>query len=252
MEASVGIVIPAYRPNLDRLVEYVFDLEEALDPEGIRIELDAPETYAMGRLGTVPAVVNAAPYRRGKGAAITAGFEALETDILAFVDADGSTPASELGRIIDAIDEENSPIAVGSRRHPQSRVRAHQTRGRRLLGDVFPWLARQVLDVSLADFQCGAKAMTAPAWNEVKGHIYAAGFAWDVEMIAVARALDIPLAEVPIEWEDRPGSTVSPLRTPVELLYGLWTARRRANSLAGTGRDETAASDVRQRLDTER
>ena len=40
MSRSVGVVIPAYRPDVDRLGAYVRALRTALDPEVIRVELD--------------------------------------------------------------------------------------------------------------------------------------------------------------------------------------------------------------------
>jgi hypothetical protein len=68
-------------------------------------------------------------------------------------------------------------------------VDSHQTYARRWLGHAFAYLARRLLDVPLSDFQCGAKALTADAWRAVRSHLYEAGFAWDLELIAVANAL---------------------------------------------------------------
>ena len=231
MSGSVGLVIPAYRPDTERLVEYVFTLEKELAPEVIRIELDTPDAELLDRLATVPAVVEAVPYRRGKGAAITAGFEALDTDILAFTDADGSTPPGELRRVIDASLSGDTDLAVGSRRHPEATVTSHQTRGRRYLGDAFAWSARRLLDVHLYDYQCGAKAITSEGWETVRKHLYAPGFAWDIELVAVADALELDIAEVPIRWHDQPGSTVSPFRTTLSLARALLVARHRARRL---------------------
>jgi glycosyltransferase involved in cell wall biosynthesis len=231
MTRSVGVVVPAYRPNVERLSSYVRSLDERLSPDAIRIELDAPEPDTVGALRSLPADVAVSPRRRGKGAAVTAGFEALDTDVLAFADADGSTPAESIAAVVAPVVSDEADVAVGSRRHPDADVASHQTFARRHLGDGFAWLARSLLDVELYDYQCGAKALTREVWTDARAHLYEAGFAWDIEFVAVAAALGHRVVEVPVRWEDQPGSTVSPVRTTLRLGRGLVVARHRARLL---------------------
>jgi hypothetical protein len=122
-------------------------------------------------------------------------------------------------------------LAVGSRRHPGATVEGHQTLARRYLGDGFAWLARRLLTVDLYDYQCGAKAITAGGWGRVRDHLYAPGFAWDVELVAIAGAQELAVAEIPVRWNDQPGSTVSPVRDSLRLGRALFAARHRARRL---------------------
>jgi glycosyltransferase involved in cell wall biosynthesis len=254
MSRSVGIVVPAFRPDVDRLADYVEALHADLAPAAIRVEVDDPDESVMAALADPPATVHPSPYRRGKGAAVTDGFEALGTDVLAFADADGSTSPSEFSTIVDAVHDGDADLAVGSRRHPDAHITSHQTLARRFLGDGFAWLARRLLDAQLYDYQCGAKAIDAAAWEAVRGHLYEPGFAWDVELVAMTGALELRIAEVPITWEDKPGSTVSPVRTSVRLARALFVARHRAkqirnsrvhNAIAATRDEPTALVDKR-------
>ena len=229
---GLGVVVPAFRPAVPRLETYLRAVDAVLEPEVLRVELDVPDAATIESLSAldVPSLeVNTVPYRRGKGAAVTAGFEAIGTERLAFTDADGSTPASELARVVEALAA--ADVAAGSRRHPDAVVVGHQTYARRFLGDGFSWLARRLLDAKLYDYQCGAKALTAEAWEVVRRHIYEPGFAWDVELLAMAAALGLEVVEVPIRWEDRPGSTVSPVRTSASMAKALVVARHRARRL---------------------
>ena len=228
MARSVGVVVPAYRPDVERLSNYVEALDERLSSTTIRIELDAPRSGAVEALASLPATVATAPYRRGKGRAITTGFEALDADILTFTDADGSTPADSLAAVLSAVRDDEADLAVGSRRHPEARIARHRTFARRRLGDWFAWLARRLVEPQLFDYQCGAKAISREAWAGVREHLYEAGFAWDIELIAIASALDQRITEIPIEWHDHPESTVSPVRTSLSLAHGLLAARHRA------------------------
>jgi len=245
MSRSVGVVLPAYRPDVAQLGTYITDIQNALTPETVVVELDAPRDGVPEKLASLPVDVDAVPYRRGKGAAITAGFERLDTDVLAFADADGSTPVASLDEVLDPVRSGRADLAVGSRRHPDAEVASHQTFARRFLGDGFAWLAGQLLDASLYDYQCGAKAIDATAWERVRDHLYEPGFAWDVELIAIAAALDQRIDEIPIEWEDQPGSTVSPLRTSLDLFQALLTARHRSKQL----RDDSFHTALAEHLD---
>lgn len=241
---SLGIVVPAFRPDLTRLCDYVRALDERLAPETIRIELDDPEPGATDRLAELPATVNAVPARRGKGGAVTAGFEALDTDVLAFLDADGATPPSSARAVIDPVRSGDVPIATGSRRHPDADVTVHQGHVRRLLGDGFAWLARRIVGrfgARLYDYQCGAKALSADVWRTVRDHLRQPGFAWDLELLAVAAASGYRIREVPIHWEDQPGSTVAPVRDTLSMFSGLLVAHHRASAVGGSRLHRTLA-----------
>lgn len=230
--ATVGVVIPAYRPNVDVLSAYISVLNQQLAPTELRVELDAPSTSdTVDRLRDTGASVNVSNDRRGKGAAVTAGFDALDADIYMFLDADGSIPVDSARAILRPIRDGSVEISVGSRRHPAATVTVHQTVVRRLLGDAFAWLARRTLPAKLFDYQCGAKALTADAWRDVRRHLHEEGFAWDFELLTIAAALGYDIAEVPIVWEDQPGSTVEPIAAIVEFSRALLTVRRRARAI---------------------
>jgi len=229
---GVGIVVPAYEPDVDRLGAYLAELRDALDPAEVLVELDAPDPGTEAAVRRLDAAVHVAPERRGKGAAVTAGFERLGTGVLAFADADGATPAGSVADVVAPVTEGAAALSVGSRRHPAADVVGHQTRGRRRLGDGFAWLARRLLAVDLYDYQCGAKALSRDAWTRLRAHLYEAGFAWDVELVAMAGALGLAVREVPVVWEDQPGSTVAPVGTAADLLRALVVVRHRAKLLA--------------------
>jgi hypothetical protein len=248
MSRSVGVVVPAYRPDVERLSQFVRALDEQLDPAELRIELDDPaaggveEPGSQGSLASsddddalaaLPATVNVVHRRRGKGAAVTAGFDALSADVLAFADADGSTPPASVAEVVAPVVSGESDLAAGSRRHPDATVKSHQTVFRRFLGDGFAWLARRLLAPQLHDYQCGAKAVSANFWARLRRQLYDPGFAWDIELLAVAGALGGRIAEVPVVWEDQPGSTVDPVADTLSMFAGLLKARHRAGVVRG-------------------
>lgn len=236
MNDSLGVVIPAYDPDRRILNQYITTIRTALDPETIRVELDQPCESHLEALSDRAIDLNSSQNRRGKGAAITAGFDALNTDIYAYTDADGSVPSSSLDDVVREIRDGSADVCIGSRRHPSSEIVAHQTVGRRFLGDLFAFGARRILPTQCCDYQCGAKAVSADAWGSIAHHCYERDFAWDLEFVSVAGALGYDIAEVPVVWEDQPDSTVDPLSTSVELFIALINVKRRADAIATSPR----------------
>lgn len=241
MAGDVGIVIPAYDPDPDRLVAYIGALATELDPARIHVELDCPTRAVTTGVADTVATVHAMPSRRGKGAAVTAGFDRLDTDVLAFVDADGSTPPESLAAVLDPIRAAGIDLSIGSRRHPQSDVRVHQSRIRRRLGDLFVKVARLILPVKLYDYQCGAKAVCAETWNLLREELVSPGFAWDIEFVTIADALGATVTEVPIVWDDQPGSTVELGGTTSEFAFALFRSWHRAGVIRGDPLNATLA-----------
>lgn len=220
MEGSIGIVIPAYEPDVPALVSYVDDIRTAIPVETVRVELDMEKQQTIHHeFSALDAEINVVGTRRGKGAAITRGFDSLNTDILAFADADGSTPVGSLVDVVWGVSE--ADLSVGSRRHPEAEIVGSQDPLRQYMGDVFARAVRTVLAVDLYDFQCGAKALTSDAWEMLRSDITETGFAWDLEVIGMAHAHGFDIAEVPVEWEDKPGSTVDPIATTFDLARAL-------------------------------
>lgn len=234
MTGDIGIVVPAFRPDPDRLEQYLRALDEELSPAALHVELDAADPAIRNRLASTPATVASVPDRRGKGAAIMAGFERLETEVLAFADADGSTPPTALRAILDPVRAGSADVAVGSRRHPDAEVRVHQSRVRRRAGDLFVLIARRLLPVELYDYQCGAKAFDLKTWQAIRDQVTAAGFEWDIDVLTLAALADARITEVPIVWDDHPGSTVPPARTGVAFARVLFRCWHRAGYEQGS------------------
>lgn len=229
MNRTIGVVIPAFRPNPSTLNTYIDELQEC-SADTIHLEIDAPNEETLDAINP-PESINVSARRRGKGRALTHGFETLSTDVVAFADADGSTPVSSLEDVIKPVQTGSTDVAIGSRRHPDATIESHQTAARRRMGDVFAWVARRMLPPTAYDYQCGAKAFSMDAWESIQPHITETGFAWDLEVIAIAGALNHSIEEIPVVWDDDPDSTVNPVSTTLSMARALVSIRYRINTI---------------------
>lgn len=226
MSKTIGVTIPAYRPDISQINQYIKSIRDLDFIDTIHIELDKPSVVDVSSIVGFDSM-NTVEERRGKGKAITAGFDFLSTDVFVFADADGAIPANSLKRVILPVKNEFVPMAVGSRRHPDADIISHQTVIRRRMGDIFAWMARQLSSVSLYDYQCGAKAVSADVWDTIQPHIYESGFAFDFELIELVSRSGHEIREIPIVWDDVSESTVNPIKDSFLMAVKLYTIRKR-------------------------
>lgn len=165
---------------------------------------------------------------QGKGAAVRAGIAHATGTRILFMDADLATDLGDLDRVVSALDD--AEVALGSRRVAGSQVEGFTAAGALAHGG-FTRLARLVTGVPVADFQCGFKAFRGPAAKAVFEHVAEPGFAFDVEVLAVAHRMGYRIVEVPVRWRSVSGSHIRLLTDSVGMLVQLVRIRRRVGSV---------------------
>jgi glycosyltransferase involved in cell wall biosynthesis len=171
--------------------------------------------------------------RRGKGSAVTRGVLSSVARWIGFCDADLATPASALDDAVSYL-KEGWPVVVGSRRCKGAVLHVEQPLLRQAGAKAFHFATRELAG-GVLDTQCGFKFFQRTAAHQIFAHTAISGFAFDVEVLAHARALNLPVKEFPVEWTDRPGSTFRPMRDGLEVALDLWALRKEIRA-AGTAR----------------
>ena len=142
------------------------------------------------------------------------------SQIACFCDLDLATPLDDLARLVEAAT--GVPIlAIGSRGVASARITRHQTRGREVLGRAYNKAIQFSLLPGIVDTQCGAKAAPTAVWARILGHCKEEGFAWDVEVIALARAMGVQVREIGVEWGHQEGSRVKVLRDGARMVRAI-------------------------------
>ncbi len=161
----------------------------------------------------------------GKGGAIRAGFMLAIAPIVAYVDADGATPAVEMRRLCSAL--AGFDAVIGSRWMRGSSVRLAQPFMRQLASRVFNLCVRALLGLPYHDTQCGAKVFRRDALSEVLGRVETSNLAFDVDLLFALRQHKRLVREVPTVWRDVAGSRVRLVAASSRMLSSLLRLRVR-------------------------
>ena len=231
---DLSIVVPAYNeehriaPTLARLSAFLANQpmrwEIVVVDDGSRDATCAVVQAAMARIPNLR-LVRQTP-NRGKGAAVRLGMREARGQIRVMSDADGSMSPEQLPRLLAPILTCQADIAIGSRYAEGARAAIKQ-----------PWyrvawsrLANRVIQRSLVpgvrDTQCGFKAFTAEAARALFGVGRIDGWAFDLEILALARRTGFAIAEVGVEWTDDRRSRVHPLQDLWKVVREAMTIRR--------------------------
>jgi dolichyl-phosphate beta-glucosyltransferase len=170
------------------------------------------------------------PGNRGKGYAVRHGMLECRGEWAIYTDADLSTPIEELETLWQAIERDNARVAVGSRALDRRLIGIHQSFFRENIGRVFNLLMRLSTGLPFHDTQCGFKLFETAAAREIFRRQLLDGLGFDVEVLFIGRRLGYRAVEVPVKWNDVPGTKVSAWRG---LLGFIDPWRVRWNSIRG-------------------
>jgi len=229
----VSLVVPAFNEErrlpgtLSRIGDYLRDAGESGWEIVVVDDGSSDRTAEAARESApaagVPVEVIVLPRNRGKGAAIRAGVARTRGERVLVSDADLSTPIEEWHRLRDA----GAPVAIGSRALDERMVRRRQAWYRRTLGKLFNRIVRVLSVPGIRDTQCGFKLFDGEAARALFAEARIDRFAWDVEILALARARGLTIAEIPVLWFNSPESKVSVVRDLVPTLRDLLKIRWR-------------------------
>jgi dolichyl-phosphate beta-glucosyltransferase len=242
----LSIIVPAHNeeerigPTLERVAVY-------LAAQSYAAEVIVVDDVSADRTGeVVDAFAATHPiFRRlrrdadpGKGAAVRAGMLAAKGDYRLFTDADNSTPIEETAKLLAAC-ERNFEVAVASRALPESNLAVRQPWYREAMGRTFNLMVQVGAVWGIHDTQCGFKCFRGAVAEELFSRMTITGWAFDVEILFLARKRGYRIAEIPVTWINSPKSRVSPIRDSLRMMRDLLRIRWR--SLRGVYRQRGGA-----------
>lgn len=237
-----SIIIPVYneakrlQPALQVLDSYVHDLDKSYEVlfvnDGSTDDTSSVLNQYINPKSNMQLIQ--LPRNLGKGGAVREGMLNASGKLRAFLDVDMATPPSELHKLFKAL-EDGVDVAIGSRINEQGidlRLvgRKPQSLSRRVLGKLFRFTATRPFLGNIRDSQCGAKAFTAQAAERIFPLQKINRWAFDIEILFLAKKLGYKIAEVPVDWSAQDNSKLQPsfslALSTIKELATIWWAHR--------------------------
>jgi dolichyl-phosphate beta-glucosyltransferase len=229
---ELSVVVPAYNeegrlaPGLRQALEYLARRGEPY--ELLVVDDGSRDATSQVAEAFSPQGVRVVRHERnrGKGAAVRTGLLASRGRKVLISDADFSTPIEEIEKLERSL-QDGTPLVIGSRGLADSQIRQRQPFYREMMGRTFNRLIRMFGVRGIRDTQCGFKLARGEEGRRIASELKIEGFAWDVEMIWLARRRGYKIAEVGVIWVNSPDSRVDPIRSSFSMLRDVITMRLR-------------------------
>jgi len=210
----LSIVIPAYNEE-SRLPNTLEQIDAFLDRQTYTAEVLVVENGSQDRTfevaqafaGQHPRVSVIQEKGRGKGLAVRRGILEAHGEYRFMCDADLSMPVDEINRFLPPA-LPGADIVIGSREAPGA-VRYNEPQYRHLGGRAVNTMIRLLILPGLNDTQCGFKCFRAPVAEELFRLQTLSGWAFDVELLYLARQRGYSIVELPIHWYFNPESKLN-------------------------------------------
>lgn len=213
-DIDISVVTPAFNPGSSFRAN-LGTILETLERGGLTYELIAVSDGStdgsqkmVADLGDKGLRLIHYDVNRGKGFALRMGLAKARGKYVAFIDSDGDLHSSELTNFISLMKTYDVDLVLGSKRHPLSEVEYPPLR--RLMSWTYHRLVRVLFGVKLSDTQTGLKLAKRELLAETLPRMLEKRFAFDLEMIVVAKLLGFEkFMEAPVRLDYRFTSTVS-------------------------------------------
>jgi dolichyl-phosphate beta-glucosyltransferase len=225
---SISVVIPAYneseriKKTLERICNYLNDV--ACEWEIIVVDDGSTDTtfQIVKECAEKEERIHIIKNERnmGKGYSVKRGVLQGKGKYILFSDADLSAPIEELEKLIKYLSK-GYDIAIGSRGLPASDIRIHQPWYRERMGKIFNLFVQILALPGIWDTQCGFKCFKREVAHKVFKLQRIHGFAFDVEVLYIARKFKYKTKEIPIQWMDAKGTKVHPIKDAARMLFEL-------------------------------
>jgi dolichyl-phosphate beta-glucosyltransferase len=231
----LSLVIPCLNevdrlpPSLRRIADHLEQTGHWLPAELIVVDDGSvDDTAAAARSVPMPSGIRLAVERhdhnRGKGAAVRTGFLSSSGNHLLLCDADLATPIDQL-EVLRRRAADGTRVVFGSRALDRSLIAVRQPVYRDLMGRTFNLAVRTLVLPGIHDTQCGFKLFPGPLGRALALEQRVAGFAYDVELLVLARRWGFQIVEVPVAWRHVEASRVRAIRHSSQMIrdvVALW------------------------------
>jgi glycosyltransferase involved in cell wall biosynthesis len=245
---KLSVIVPAYR-EAQRIADNLRRLLAELDVIGVRYEVIVvsdgnTDNTALEAESVVSPNIKVVQYNvnMGKGYALRCGVSRSSGELITFIDADMELDPRYIKPFLAVMDGFDCDAVIGSKRHPMSNVNYPYVR--RLLSFTYQVLLRILFNLKLRDTQTGLKLFKRKVLEEVVPLLAIKRFAFDLELLVVARQLGyLKVMEAPVDLDYKFESTVN-LRAVWRVLWDTAAIFYRLRILRYYGRERGRLQEV--------
>lgn len=205
-ERRIACVVPCYNEQ-ETVATVVQDLRAALPTAEIYVYDNASTDATVERALAAGAIVRSES-RKGKGNVLRRAFADVDADAVLIIDGDDTYDASRAAEMVDLLFDGSYDQVIGVRRQTtDDAYRAGHAWGNRMLtGCVGAIFGREISDM-LSGYRVFSRrwVKSFPALSQE--------FETETEMTVHTLNLRLPVAEVQVDFKDRPAGSESKLRT---------------------------------------
>lgn len=162
--------------------------------------------------------------QRGRGRALKRAWLESSADILAYMDIDLSTDLAAVSRLVGSVASGEYAVAIGSRLKSGAVVIGRSPL-REFISRGYSLLFRTMFFTGFRDAQCGFKAISRGAAQDLLPLVQDTTWFFDTELLLLAEKNGYAIDEIPVRWTDDPDSRVRIVRTAWGDLKGLLRLR---------------------------
>jgi len=231
----ISIVIAAYNEE-NRIGESLLKIKAYLDGQDADYEIIVVDDGSTDNTRQVAAdykskITNLKiigyPVNKGKGYALRQGVFASKGDAVLLTDADLSTPIDELARLFPLISDQQYDVVIGSRALEPNKILKKQPWWRQGMGKTFNRIVKLLVLDDFNDTQCGFKLFSGKVARSLFKYARVNRFAYDVEILAMAKMKGFRISEVSVRWINSPESKVNPIFDSLQMFFDLVKIRLR-------------------------
>jgi dolichyl-phosphate beta-glucosyltransferase len=217
---KLSVIIPAYNeekrlPKTLKEIDFYFK-NQNYDYEILVVDNGSKDNTAQISKGFENKIKGlktiSGSFGTGKGAAVKKGMLDAIGDFRIFTDADNSTSIDQVEKMWPEF-ENGYDVVIGSRDAKGAVLDPPQPFVRNIiLGEGFKLYRKLIIGMwRIEDTQCGFKGFTAKSAKNIFSKCRILDFAFDVEVLSLAKKFGYKIKEVPVYWKNDLDSKVKPL-----------------------------------------
>lgn len=228
---GISIIIPAYNEekrlpsfleNMKKFLKTINDYEILLVNDGSTDRTPDIIQKFKGKNNNIKVI--SYEKNRGKGGAIKVGVEYAQKEKILFIDADGSIQPNQIPVMIEKLNYYD--VVCGNRAAKASQIQ--QPLLRQYTGKTFNTYVNLLFNNNIQDHLCGFKGFKKKIAQQLFKNLQNERWIFDVELFYRIKKQNSSLYLLPIVWEHKEGSKITPLapiKMALELIKLRWDLR---------------------------